>query len=175
MTFAPRMSPRRTNAIAVREQLQRHAEIAGGNQMAVIPEHIPEGSRMSVGTQLPAIVGTEQGPREGLPAFLAQLLEGQGTIEEAILEESRDPVAPPTDTGVGLRHALEHLMHELVEGERRGLFTMPGTPVDGQLADDGAAAPSDQPVHIEAGFSQPASNGRQLPRATDATHAFRFP
>src|SRR5207237_6121386 len=81
---------RRSFVHPIREQFQGHAELARGNQVAVIPEHVPERGRVTLGAQLAAVVGAKQGPREDFAALVAQLLEGQGTVEEAVLEESGD-------------------------------------------------------------------------------------
>src|SRR5712691_8664075 len=49
------------------------------------------------------------------------------------------------------------------------------TAVQGELSDQRERSASDQPVRVEARVSQPSSNGRQLSRATDATHPLGIP
>jgi len=84
--------------------------------MAVIPEDVPECGRVTLGAQLAAIVGAKQGPGEDFAALVAQLLEGEGTVEAAVLEESGDPIPPPADARVALWHSLEHRVNEAIEG-----------------------------------------------------------
>src|SRR5439155_19216227 len=80
-----------------REQFQGHPELARGNQMAVIPEDVPEGGRVTLGAQLAAVVGAKQGPGEDFAALVAQLLEAQVMVDVAVLEESDNTVQHHAD------------------------------------------------------------------------------
>src|SRR5207247_4135024 len=136
--------------------------------MAVIPEDVPECGRVTLGAQLAAVVGAKQGPGEDSAALVAQLLEGQGTVEAAVLEESGDPIPPPADARVTLRHSSKHRMNEAIEGGARGLIVVLGTAIQVQLAHERERSVSDQSIRVEAGFLDASSNTGQFSGAADA-------